>query len=412
MAKPVNPAEAPIGARPPRPVQRVRLDAALGEQRVDEHAGVAGAGQASLESEPPAPHERIDDAVGARSLSDEPRPGLAWARRADISGSPASAVASEPASALALGSRVPKLPMASLEGPSTSRLDLTPSPVPRVALAPATGAVDISLVPGPHSVGSRNLPTLAAQHLLGVRARRRPAPAVTVPPAVAGREVRSAFMLARDVRSSKSEIVLGLTIGLGVSMLLAGLGQAYLRDDAIADAPARLESVTLSARPEMPAGSAAPARGAAPTDAVAASPAASSDRASSAAPATGAAADARAAAIEPRASGVAAIDAAGARDEARDAAGASMWLARAGASNRAERTQPRATPARSTRARHSHPAASAPAADDSPAAPPPDAVPPAAILPAAPLTPPSDPAPAPAPLTPAESAGLGLDLPL
>src|SRR5512145_2032362 len=40
------------------------------------------------------------------------------------------------------------LPLASLEGPSMASLDLTPSPVPRVSLVHANGAVDVSLVPG------------------------------------------------------------------------------------------------------------------------------------------------------------------------------------------------------------------------------------------------------------------------
>lgn len=168
------------------------------------------------------------------------------------------------------GRRAAKLPLANLEPPSGPRLDLTPSPVPRVALAPATGSQDISLVPGPHdhigwhagggqSWGSRNLPTLAAQHLIGGR-QRRPAPAVTLPPpgelprearASAERRLRSG--IAKDVRSSKREIVLGLMIGLGLSMLLAAVGQAYLREEQpIADAEEarELESLTLSARPD------------------------------------------------------------------------------------------------------------------------------------------------------------------
>jgi hypothetical protein len=143
-----------------------------------------------------------------------------------------------------------KVPMANLQRPSAPRLDLTPSPVPRVALSPATGSVDISLVPGPYA--SRNLPTLAAQHALG-RRQRRPAPARTLPPPSRGsREARPTRL--RDVRSSKREIVLGLTIGLGLSLVLAAIGQNYLRPDPIANAPLQqLESLTLSARPRAPA---------------------------------------------------------------------------------------------------------------------------------------------------------------
>jgi hypothetical protein len=166
-----------------------------------------------------------------------------------------------------------KLPIANLEPPSGPRLDLTPSPVPRVALAPATGSVDISLVPGPHdhmggghfgggqSWGSRNLPTLAAQHLIGGK-QRRPAPAATVPPPgelprqeqLASRDRRLRSGIAKDVRSSKREIVLGLMIGLGLSMLLAAIGQAYLQEErpvAGAQEQPELESLTLSARPEV-----------------------------------------------------------------------------------------------------------------------------------------------------------------
>jgi hypothetical protein len=181
-----------------------------------------------------------------------------------------------------------KLPIANLEMPSGERLDLTPSPVPRVALAPATGSVDISRGPGPHA--SRNLPTLAAHHLLGAGRRqqqqqRRPAAAVTVPPPgrassdLAAPAPRRSAVLARDVRSSKREIVLGLAIGLGLSMLLAGLGQAYLESgvqDVIAAAPpsqpAQLESLTLAARPQTPTPSGA-LSSAAPSTPVPSSPA-------------------------------------------------------------------------------------------------------------------------------------------
>jgi hypothetical protein len=147
----------------------------------------------------------------------------------------------------------PKVPLATLEQPSSSRLELTPSPVPRVSLTPATGAVDISLVPGPN--GSRNMPTLAAQHVLGRRHQRRPAAAVTLPPPniTTAREPGVGMDLARDVRSSRREIVWGLMIGLGLSLVLAGVGQTYLRDPMIADGmtpPTELESITLSARPE------------------------------------------------------------------------------------------------------------------------------------------------------------------
>jgi len=155
-----------------------------------------------------------------------------------------------------------KLPMANLEMPSPSRLELTPSPVPRVALSPATGAVDISLVPGPHA--SRNLPTLAAHHAFGRRAARRPASAITFPPPrrASPDSPRLGAGLAKDVRSSKREIVLGLAIGLGLSLLLAAVGQAYMREVPVASSPPpEVESLALSARPESgaPLASSSPA---------------------------------------------------------------------------------------------------------------------------------------------------------
>jgi hypothetical protein len=366
-------------------------------------------------------------AAAARNPNVEPRPGLAWARR-HVSGSwtpePPSTSASGSANDSALGSangsasasRVPKLPVANLERPSTSRVELTPSPVPRVALAPATGALDISLVPGPHTIGSRNLPTLAAQHLLGRRAPRRPAPAVTVPPPSSG-ESRSAFTLARDVRSSKGEIVLGLTIGLGVSLLLAGLGQAYLRGDVIADGssdPAQLESVTLSARPDV-----APAAGIAPAGIAPAGSAPQAPSNGSGVPASGATSPAASGDAAPR-TGVA-----DARTAPRDAvAQDAVLLARATVGKRTERSTP-ARAARPRPARRADSVSESSAVDSSATHPPagvprtvasPAAVSPAAVSPGA-LAPPSEPPPAEpprarAPLTPAESAGLGLDFSL
>jgi hypothetical protein len=490
MAKPENPAEA-SAARPPRPVQRVRFDALaehalaegglLEEQLANAHAGHAfdpaaldsavfdpaafdpaafdtarnletpdgflaedgfDAEGAHAEGDSGARHSFAEDdgldddagrgddaarvaAAAARNPNVEPRPGLAWARR-HVPGSWTPEPPNGSANGSVSASRVPKLPVANLERPSTSRVELTPSPVPRVALAPATGALDISLVPGPHTIGSRNLPTLAAQHLLGRRAPRRPAPAVTVPPP-SSRESRSAFTLARDVRSSKGEIVLGLTIGLGVSLLLAGLGQAYLRGDVIADGssdPAQLESVTLSARPDV-----APAAGVAPAGIPPAgiAPAGSAPQApsnGSGVPASGAA--------SPAASGDAAPGArtgvADARTAPRDAvARDAVLLARATVGKRTERTPQRSTLARAARPRPARRADSgaASSAVDSSATHPPAVVPrtvassgavsPAAVSPGA-LAAPSEPPPAEPPrapaLTPAESAGLGLDLSL
>lgn len=138
--------------------------------------------------------------------------------------------------------RISGLPWASLRGPSDSHLDLTPSPVPRVSLTPATAPVDVSSIPGPHPPRSRNLPTLAARHVRvssasradgdGGRFPRSAAPAMTFPPGTvsAPPPSRIARRLARDVRSSKREIVLGLSIGIGLSAVLCLIGESYLDD--------------------------------------------------------------------------------------------------------------------------------------------------------------------------------------
>lgn len=320
----------------------------------------------------------------------EPRPGLAWARPEGSA------------------SRTPIVPIATLERPS-SRLELTPSPVPRVALAPATGAVDISLVPGPHVMGGRNLPTLAAQHLVG-RRPRRPARAVTAPPPSArSREPRSAFALARDVRSSKGEIVLGLTIGLGVSLLLAGVGQAYLRGDALAGAvaeeseSAQLESVTLSARPE--ASAAEPRRSASPE---AASPEAASPEVASPEAGEGAEPRRAQAAKQPASKG---STSGGSSGEAALFAAVSKRAEPGAASVSAKSTAPSSSSARATPPRATSPRRSARAASEVA-----EAQPRAAAAPAPTASPNVAPAERPpasaAPLTPAQSAGLGLDLPL
>jgi hypothetical protein len=290
-----------------------------------------------------------------------------------------------------------RVPMANLEPPSSLRVELTPSPVPRVSLAPATGAVDISLVPGPNARLSRNLPTLAAQHALGRRQQRRAAaPAMTVPPtASTAREPRASADVSKDVRSSKREVVLGLMIGLGLSLALAAVGQAYLREELIAESPDpseptsapdtpaqnEIESVMLSARPE--------------------SGASGSDAASGGAERVGVA---RAAggvvgATPPAIDGRKATNADGAAESARrsSASGpAAKRLApeqveppkRASEKGQGERAEAR----QRTKARRPPTATEAPDFEvDKPLA---------------------EPSPEPAHLTPAESAGLGLDLPL
>lgn len=133
-------------------------------------------------------------------------------------------------------------------------LDLTPSPVPRVSLVHANGTVDISLVPGPNVVGSRNLPTVAARHVLGPSRARAATPAMTLPPQRESLgEGRLARKLKTDVRSSKREIVFGLGIGLGLSVVLAGVGRTYLDTEHTLQAQVDLETTTLSALPRSEA---------------------------------------------------------------------------------------------------------------------------------------------------------------
>jgi hypothetical protein len=142
------------------------------------------------------------------------------------------------------------LPLAALEGPSTAQLDLTPSPVPRVSLVPATGVVDISLVPGPNAPGSRNLPTLAARHALGRPRERGAAPALTFPPSgLAQQRAGAAPKRPRQVRSSQREVVLGLGIGVGLSILLAVAGQALLHKGGSANSEPALQTATPSLSP-------------------------------------------------------------------------------------------------------------------------------------------------------------------
>jgi hypothetical protein len=139
------------------------------------------------------------------------------------------------------------VPLVTLEEPSSSRFDLTPSPVPRVQLSPATGSLDISLVPGPHSTDVRNLPTLAARHVLGRSRLRAAAPALTFPPNnVLTSEARIAR--SRGPRSSRREIVLGLGIGIGLSAVLGVFGFVYF-DPGASDPTLSIESTTNALAP-------------------------------------------------------------------------------------------------------------------------------------------------------------------
>jgi len=382
MAKLDTPGVAPATPRPPRPAVRVRAGApealapaALAEESID-RSDLDRSDFDTREIDPrDIEYEEVVE-VGSEMSGEH---ALAGAQAVD-----GASITERGFNASTFGlPRVQggtKLPLANLEMPS-ARLDLTPSPVPRVALSPATGAVDISLVPGPH--GSRNLPTLAAHHALGRRPARRPAAAVTVPPPRrASREVpRLGSGLARDVRSSKREIVLGLAIGLGLSLVLAAVGHTYLRDESTANAPApELEALMLSARPR--AASAEPAL----AEAVPSVPAA--PQASALAPVE-AAAPAGAGSSEPPSASPPAAAPARAASAAAAGSGAGSVAPRA----KAGRAKPR-------------PAGSQPVHRTGAAA---------SVEPAPPVDgakPFDEAAPGRTPLSPAESAGLGLDLPL
>jgi hypothetical protein len=285
-----------------------------------------------------------------------------------------------------------RLPMANLEMPSSSRLELTPSPVPRVALSPATGAVDISLVPGPHA--SRNLPTLAAYHALGRRPLRRPASAITFPPPrrASADSPRLGAGLAKDVRSSKREIVLGLAIGLGLSLVLAAVGQAYLHEEPIAGSPPEVQALALSARPQTAAS--------APEAAPFAEPRAGSEPSAEPASAGAEGALATAASVTER-------SLARANELQRSASPGRVGPSAARASEPRGSVPPRAV-ARRSHARHDAAPGGARASSAFEPGPAYDAPLPArAALPST-----GGAAASPVPMSPAESAGLGLDLPL
>ena len=181
---------------------------------------------------------------------------------------------------------VPRLPVVTLEKPSSAWPDLTPSPVPRVSLIPPTGRLERAELLS----GGRHQPTVAPRLRAG-GPLPMPTPAVTVPqltrPSRLGRWAR----LVRDLRSSKREIALGLGIGIGLSLLLGKLGQTYLESHRRGRAAA-IEQWTASAlpspEPRLPAAPAPAAVAAAAPVTAAAAPVA----AAAAAPVTAAAAPA------------------------------------------------------------------------------------------------------------------------
>ncbi|HKO90846.1 MAG TPA: hypothetical protein VJU61_06835 [Polyangiaceae bacterium] len=146
--------------------------------------------------------------------------------------------------------RLPVVPLAELQAPSPGRTDPTPSPVPRVSLVPPTGRIDRArqVLHG----DARNQPTVAARRNADVAA------AHTVPPT--DRVLRRGFLrrLAKDLRSSKREVLLGLGIGIGLSFALVRWGQEYVAQRAMPDSGPEFRVESLAVHPaRLPA--AAPA---------------------------------------------------------------------------------------------------------------------------------------------------------
>jgi hypothetical protein len=133
---------------------------------------------------------------------------------------------------------VPPLPLVALERPSENPSDRTPSPVPRVSLMPPTGRIDPSQLAELSAFDSRNLPTIAPRLRASSipPATVLPLPAMTMPrlltssPAPKSRKPLKALAqrLAADVRASKRGIALGLVIGIVLSFVLGKVGQSYL----------------------------------------------------------------------------------------------------------------------------------------------------------------------------------------
>jgi hypothetical protein len=228
MGKPEALVVGPAMVRPPRPAARDRSMAGTPEPPL----------ATSLDSEVVVIHPSPDEIATAAEAHDEqpaPAGGAAVPRRTGSllrAHSPdAVTVPLAVLSAVPTPQAVPRvldLPMAALEKPSAT-LEPTPSPVPRASLIPATR--DGAAVPADAGVlNSRNVPTVAARSVAVERPlRRQPAAAVTFPPGRAQpREGRMARRLAADVRSSKREIVLGLAIGMSLAAALGVIGQRYL----------------------------------------------------------------------------------------------------------------------------------------------------------------------------------------
>jgi hypothetical protein len=253
MGKPEALVVGPAMVRPPRPASRDRSVAGTPEPP----AAMALDGEVVVIH--PSPDELLTDSqeqheqrVPAGGNSAPWRTGsLPRAYSADAVTVPLAVLSAMPTPRAE--PRVLDLPMAALEKPS-ALLEPTPSPVPRASLIPATrdGAPDAAQV---GAVNSRSVPTVAARSLAAERPlRRQPAAAVTFPPGRAQPRERVARRLAADVRSSKREIVLGLTIGMALAAALGVIGQRYLarRAPAGVQAPVVTTAAQLSAVPSAP----------------------------------------------------------------------------------------------------------------------------------------------------------------
>ena len=144
--------------------------------------------------------------------------------------------------------RLPVVPVAALQAPSPGRTDPTPSPVPRVSLVPPTGRIEGARHALHGASDARNQPTVAARRHADIGA----AAAHTVPPSDGA--LRPGFLrrLIKDLRSSKREVLLGLGIGVGLSFALVRWGQEYLAHRAAPESELTVESLAVNPVPHRP----------------------------------------------------------------------------------------------------------------------------------------------------------------
>jgi len=151
--------------------------------------------------------------------------------------------------------RLPVVPVAALQAPSPGRTDPTPSPVPRVSLVPPTGRIEGARHALHGASDARNQPTVAARRHADAGA----AAAHTVPPSDGAPSRGFIRRLIKDLRSSKREVLLGLGIGVGLSFALVRWGQEYLAHRAAPESELTVESLAVNPAPHRPPATRLPA---------------------------------------------------------------------------------------------------------------------------------------------------------